>query len=290
MELVRRVVVPDNLPVIVDAVRFRKRVRVDDCELTCLPEEADLVDGITVQTAISHNHTGIVYAVSKRCVAVGVIDGSECTAVINEAERNGRICVIAGDLAAVVDGMGSRLYFRSRIIDRAEGAVIVEKAANPARTVDSGDLIAVVDPPATGVAVGSGIVEGRENAIRIGEAVRLCNAHFNRSRDYAGVVNPLRKGGTCRIVNGGVDATGVEETVIVPVLRVQVIAHDGAVIVDGLGNGCICVRVVDVHERIVAVLGEDTGGQQQAESQEYEVREVEITHFGKGHPITFRHI
>src|ERR1035441_3242907 len=58
VKLVRGDVGPDDLPVIVDAVRLRERVRVDDRELTCLPEEADLVGRATVQTAISHNHTG----------------------------------------------------------------------------------------------------------------------------------------------------------------------------------------------------------------------------------------
>ena len=36
------IVVPDDLPVIVDAVRLHVLVRVDGSELTCLPKEGDL--------------------------------------------------------------------------------------------------------------------------------------------------------------------------------------------------------------------------------------------------------
>ena len=234
VELVRGDVGPDDLPVIVDAVRLRVSVRVDDRELTCLPQEADLIGGITVQTAISHNHTGIVYAVSKRCIAAGVIDGSECTAVINEAERIGRNCVIAGDVPGIADGVGIGVVC-SGIMERTEGAVVIDKASSP--VIYSDDLIAVVDPFAAGGPAGAWIVEGRENAILVGEAVRLCEARFVESGDHAAIVNPLRKGGTFRIINGGVHATGVKETVVVAVLRVKIIANDGAAIVDGRRGG-----------------------------------------------------
>jgi hypothetical protein len=70
--------------------------------------------------------------------------------------------------------------------------------------------------------------------------VVLCLAAFVESGDHAVIVNSLRKGGTFRIINGGVHAMGVKEIVVGAELGLQVIAHDRAAIVDGRGKGEIC--------------------------------------------------
>jgi hypothetical protein len=193
----------------------------------------------------------VVDAVGKGLrVRRGIVDVGENAVAVDEGMAAGAVIVLADDLAHIIDAIEERTRrqrVRRRIVDRrvaAGAAGIIEKTVvAEGGAIVSNDQAGAIDVLGPRVAApcagGIRIVQGRIRCTAgriVDEAVAPASAVII-SDDQARAIDTLRKGaaiagGSKRIVERGVNASGLDETM--RICGIDVITGDLAAIVDRL--------------------------------------------------------